>query len=256
MRGGAHAVFIGAHPDDEALVGPLLAFAADHSRASLLCVTAGHSGWNFLPTDTTRTLAQVRSAELEKACAILGITCRGLGYANGMSKAHPEGLAVHDDEVTSDLRWKTSAEFSETPEEVIARWTAEKGDPLPVVRKFLSEAAPGIAITFEPDQGYTGHNEHRAVSLLVNRAAAGLPGLTLYHMIKPADRAGGDIEIVSSSLSAGGKRDYVKVGMEAEMAHVSQWGAPGTAEYGKYYPRLLQRMQTMVLREAGTKMAQ
>ncbi|MFW6154721.1 MAG: hypothetical protein ACOC95_05845 [Planctomycetota bacterium] len=52
-------VFVGAHPDDETLVGPLLAWCADHCRDLVVAsLTRGQSGWNLGPADLMRTLAQ------------------------------------------------------------------------------------------------------------------------------------------------------------------------------------------------------
>ena len=61
---GSPLLFIGAHPDDELIVGPLLAFAAETSTAHVVCVTQGQSGWNLAATVPDRSLGQLRVEEL------------------------------------------------------------------------------------------------------------------------------------------------------------------------------------------------
>jgi LmbE family N-acetylglucosaminyl deacetylase len=68
---------IGAHPDDEVLLagGTLAACAAAGMRTVVLCLTRGERGPIVDPAAATRrTLADVRLAELQDACAELGVS--------------------------------------------------------------------------------------------------------------------------------------------------------------------------------------
>ncbi len=122
-----------AHPDDETyLAGGLSALLTDAGHR-VVCVTAtrGEAG------GTDQRLAEIRTAELEAALAVLGVTeHHWLDYADG-------GCADVDDDVAA------------------AR-----------VRRIVESVDPDTVVTFGPD-GFTGHPDHVAVSRWVDLALDG-----------------------------------------------------------------------------------
>ena len=106
---GSPVLFICVHPDDEVLVGPLIALAAEISSAHVQCLSAGQSGWNLSSTVTGGTLGELRVEELKKACAILGATCHCNGYQSGTSVAD-ENQAVAEGEEAARARWEKYGE--------------------------------------------------------------------------------------------------------------------------------------------------
>lgn len=130
LRNTDVVVFVGAHPDDETLLGPLLAYCADRCRQLVVVsLTKGESGWNLGREDLTQTLAQVREKEFDAAVRALGGTAVTFDYVNGTSSAHPEGVAVLEMEEPAHRRWRAPGGRSVTPDAAYRRWTEEGGDP-------------------------------------------------------------------------------------------------------------------------------
>ncbi|MGC8780701.1 MAG: PIG-L deacetylase family protein [Anaerolineae bacterium] len=86
-----------AHPDDEIGVGSTLAYYSDRGvRTVLLCATRGEAATIYCDDCATReNLAQVRTAELECACAHIGIhELRWLDWPDGGVKNLPREQAI------------------------------------------------------------------------------------------------------------------------------------------------------------------
>jgi LmbE family N-acetylglucosaminyl deacetylase len=86
-----------AHPDDEIGAGSTLAYYSDRgARTVLLCATRGEVATIFCDDCATReNLAQVRTGELECACAHIGIReLRWLDWPDGGVKDLPRRAAV------------------------------------------------------------------------------------------------------------------------------------------------------------------
>jgi LmbE family N-acetylglucosaminyl deacetylase len=136
-----------AHPDDETyLVGGLSAALTDAGQR-VVCVTAtrGEAGGD------AADLAEIRTAELDVALAMLGVDeHRWLDYPDG-------GCAVVDD-VTAAAR----------------------------IRAVVDEVRPDTVVTFGPD-GFTGHPDHQAVSRWVDLAVAS-SDVRLLHAVAREDR--------------------------------------------------------------------
>lgn len=232
IQEGTNVIFVSAHPDDEIYVASLLGFAADHGRSAVLCATGGESGGNFMSEPSTLTLRQVRTNELEKAAALIGAEAKVFACKNGTSTAHPEGIAVLESGEEAVARWQKSGEGTHTPEEIIERWRGECPEFIPQMREFIAEYSPCIVITFTPDHGITGHNEHRAVS----RAVANMffdeeepVDVPLYYVVHPDRARESDLRIQAEELESLGGRDYSKIATEAFVLHESQFGPMGTA---------------------------
>ena len=131
-----------AHPDDESMHSGMLArYASNGSQVVLVSATRGEVGEISMPSlATPGSLGQVRTAELVKACAILGIDPpRFLGYRDSGMK----GSAANDDK---------RCFIQARPEEATGKIVA-------VIR----EIKPHIVVTFEPF-GWYGHPDHIAAS--------------------------------------------------------------------------------------------
>ena len=149
------AVF--AHPDDETMVGPLLARYArePRTRVMLAIVTNGDKGVTpFARIPAGEPLAAARAKETECACAALGIQ-------------PPILLGFPDAGLASN--------------EVLVRATA-------ALRKVLTDVRPDAIVTWGPDGGY-GHPDHRLVSALVTQLVqAGETTPLLYYAGLPKSR--------------------------------------------------------------------
>jgi len=102
-----------AHPDDEAFGtgGTLAKYALEGDRVLLVCATGGESGVNRLDENDLERLGELRTEELVRACAQLGIEppvfmgYRDSGMAGTPENDHAESLHSADlDEVASKIR--------------------------------------------------------------------------------------------------------------------------------------------------------
>jgi LmbE family N-acetylglucosaminyl deacetylase len=138
-------VLVVAHPDDETFgCGSLLLSAADAGwRTTVLCASRGEAGEPGPGTDlSTRSLGDVREAELREAAALLGVAeVVLLGFVDsGMEGDAPTGSLVGAD-----------------PEELTA-----------AVRRAVDDADPDVVVTLD---GSDGHRDHVAIRHAAVRAA-------------------------------------------------------------------------------------
>jgi LmbE family N-acetylglucosaminyl deacetylase len=153
---GRTVVVLHAHPDDEAIfTGATIRRLADRgARVVLVTATGGELGTPRIPL-RGRSIAEVRTAELERASELLGVARlvllgrRDSGLAGWESGSHPRAL------VRADLP---------TVAEALAALLHREG----------AEAIIG----YDAD-GIYGHPDHVAVHLLA-RYAASLAGVTSY----------------------------------------------------------------------------
>ena len=131
-------LWIGAHPDDEAVAAPLLAqwCVAEGARCAFLILTRGEAGACLLPDGCLPDVATVRSAEAGAAAELFHADLILLRYPN-------DGVWNHD--------------------EVVARVAGE-----------IEAFAPDRILTFDPRHGTTCHPEHRQTGGIVLEAAARL----------------------------------------------------------------------------------
>jgi len=133
---GLHVMWIGAHPDDELLLAPLLGRACAAADCAFLVMTRGENGPCKLPGGCG-DLGALRSAEMQSAAAAL--------------HAH----------VT---QWS----YADTITDVDATWAA--GDRAALVARIADAVAAehaDVVYTFDPAHGSTGHPAHREVGQLV-----------------------------------------------------------------------------------------
>ncbi len=147
-----------AHPDDEgAIAGTLAHYAANETEVALICATKGEAGEISDPAlATPETLAEVRTAELQAACDIIGIReLHFLGYRDsGMADTPPNG----------DPRALIQADS----DEAIGRLVA-----------LIRRLKPDVVVTFEP-YGWYGHPDHKAVYRLATAAYERVGEATAY----------------------------------------------------------------------------
>lgn len=143
-----------AHPDDESLIagGVLAACAAAGVPTGVVCLTRGEWGPIADPAlATPATLGEVRVAELEAACAALGVD-------HVRCYAHDDGnlSAADDDEVVADLA------------------------------AILAQSRPAAVVTFDADGLYL-HPDHMAAHRFTRAAVAMVtPHPRLYEAVWPA----------------------------------------------------------------------
>lgn len=165
---GARILFVGAHPDDESLAGPLLADACVQkgNDCHIASFTRGGGGTcgRFL-TGCTPDLATVRTQEMQAVAERYGI-----------------GLDL------GDFSNQPPRNIKETPEAIRAVWETE-GNPRRWLTKIIERFQPDVLITLDPD-GFTGHAEHRLASVLVNEVMypekgkpPGPKHLTVFHVL-------------------------------------------------------------------------
>src|SRR5690625_4312987 len=132
-----HVLIILPHPDDEAfgISGSIAAYRKMGVPVTYACLTLGEMGRNLgSPQFATReTLAEVRKAELLKACEAMGL----------------------DDLRMMGLRDKT-IEFEDDE------------DMIKLVEDLIEETNPSLVISFYP--GFSVHPDHEATARAVVRA--------------------------------------------------------------------------------------
>ena len=140
-----HILLVGAHPDDEAFVAPILGRECVEGGAecALLVFTRGERGTCSIPAGCG-DLGSTRTAEMSQAA--------GLFRAN-----------------------LTLWSFSDASADIDAAWSAEAGGRDALLGRITSvilSTSPMVIYTFDPNHGSTCHPAHREVGALVLEAAA------------------------------------------------------------------------------------
>jgi LmbE family N-acetylglucosaminyl deacetylase len=151
---GARVMWVGAHPDDEALVGSIFAKAGPvkHNPLYFFVLTHGDGGECNLPEGCSPDLKTVRGEEMRHAAWLYGAQLQHESYFNAP-------LPVE----------------SFPPRHEIARIWKENGDPALKIARAIRTFRPDVLVTFDPDHGFTGHPEHQLASrfaTLAERIAA------------------------------------------------------------------------------------
>jgi LmbE family N-acetylglucosaminyl deacetylase len=141
-------LWVGAHPDDEAVVAPLLAqWCRDGgARCGILLVTRGEAGPCFRTEGCEPDVASVRSAEAGAASQMFGAESILLTFADGGGVVPP--------------RWDID------PDERAALVTR--------LADYVEAFRPELVLTFDPRHGTTCHPDHRALGGIVGEALARL----------------------------------------------------------------------------------
>lgn len=145
------AVFVHAHPDDEALLtaGTMADLVLRGHRVVLVVCTDGAEGL-AAEVRRGRDLAAMRRGELEASAHALGVTdVRWLGYGDS-------GL---------------NAEVVPQPDAPTPLVYAQRSDVVSALAAILREVNADVVIGYDPNGGY-GHPDHIAVHEIVYEAAA------------------------------------------------------------------------------------
>jgi LmbE family N-acetylglucosaminyl deacetylase len=137
-------MYVGAHPDDEALVAPLLGKACvdDGARCSFLVATRGEQGGCALPSGCA-DLGATRAEEMRSAAALFR---------------------------ASLIQWTLADTMTGGPGGVRATWASESGGDDALIsrmRHSIEQFRPTVLLTFDPAHGSSCHPAHRAVARLV-----------------------------------------------------------------------------------------
>ena len=140
---GARVMWIGAHPDDEVLVGAILAWSSLVKKNPLymLVLNHGDGGECLLPEGCRPDLATVRGEEMKKVAALYNATLQHEYYYN----------------------CSLPVESFPKRHEIAEIWKKKK-DPALVCAKAIREFRPDLLLTFHPINGATGHPEHQIAS--------------------------------------------------------------------------------------------
>ena len=147
----ARILWIGAHPDDEALAGPILARACRGLKrpCAMLVMTHGDGGECLRWPSCFPSLAEVRGEELREVARRYHATLEHHAYWN------------------APLPW---ARFP-VRQDIAAKWIAQ-GDPTDVVVRAIEKFRPTVLLTFDADRGFTGHPEHQLAARFAMAGAA------------------------------------------------------------------------------------
>lgn len=246
-------LFIGAHPDDEIFAGPLLARASERCEVRAVCMTRGEGGINLVPMNENQTIGAVRESEFFASCQILGVVGVSLDFPNGFENDIHNPLGQ-----------------SESVDQVISRWKQSGNDPYEAIVREIRDFRPTIVMSFDSEQGFTGHREHKALGKIVVSSFAyaddyrkypehfreGLkvwPAKYLYAVVntrpdlidkKVAEIPSSKItEIIDSkNVSEDGVRSYLQIALQAWSMHKSQFGAsPLTSSYRRKIEAMIEK---------------
>jgi mycothiol S-conjugate amidase len=152
------ALFVHAHPDDEASKGSgtMAKLATEGARVVLVCLTGGEAGDVLNPAADTpearADLGAVRRRELEESCRVLGVSAlHWLGY-------HDSGMPDTEANARADNLWNAPAD--EALERMVRIVRAER---------------PAVLVTYGDDHSRYPHPDHirtHELGLAVFTAAA------------------------------------------------------------------------------------
>src|ERR1700751_4289799 len=148
-------LLVHAHPDDESIdTGATMAkYAAEGARVTLVTCTLGELG-EIIPPDLRHLfpdeLGQHRIAELERACAALGVSDhRFLGGEGHYRDSGMMGLPDNDDPRCF--------------------WRANVDEAAAALAKIIDEVAADVIVTYDAN-GFYGHPDHIQAHRVTRRA--------------------------------------------------------------------------------------
>lgn len=151
LKSGARVMWVAAHPDDETMVGSILAYASlnCHCPMQFVVMTRGDGGECCLKEGCKPDLATVRAGEMRQAAEL------------------------YQAELLQESYFNAPLPVSSFPKrhELAKMWTAYK-DPVKLIGEAIRRFKPDVLFTFEPTHGFTGHPEHQLTSRFAIRAVA------------------------------------------------------------------------------------
>lgn len=147
-------LWVGAHPDDEIYVAPILAELCKDRKLNchLLVMTDGGKGHCILEGGCAPSVAEVRDKEMKLAAEYYGAKLEKPNFEDS-----PAG----------------------SPEGVLSAWNDSIGGGnklLDGITAYVSQVNPDLVLTFDPRHGSSCHLDHRAVGRLVMAAVLNVKG--------------------------------------------------------------------------------
>ncbi|MFY9805927.1 MAG: N-acetyl-1-D-myo-inositol-2-amino-2-deoxy-alpha-D-glucopyranoside deacetylase [Pseudonocardiaceae bacterium] len=182
MSTSRRLVVVHAHPDDETLwTGGMIArYVAAGVAVTLVTCTLGEQGevlvdeLRGLAADGADQLGGYRVAELQAACALLGLTDQR--FLGGIGRWRDSGMVAQP-----GSRASTPADLH--PRAFAAGVLDEQVDALVEV---LDQVHPQVVVSYGPDGGY-GHPDHVRAHQVTMAAAAQIPELArVFWAVRPA----------------------------------------------------------------------
>jgi N-acetyl-1-D-myo-inositol-2-amino-2-deoxy-alpha-D-glucopyranoside deacetylase len=184
-RARRRLLLVHAHPDDETLAtgGTIARYAVEpDTSVTLVTCTLGEQGEVMVPelaglaADQADQLGGYRIAELESACAALGLTDRR--FLGGAGRWRDSGMVtlagVHAAAPPPD-RLHPRAFCAE----------AARGEQVDTLAEILTEVEPQVVVCYDPSGGY-GHPDHVRAHEINMVAAAGAPSVRKLYWTVPA----------------------------------------------------------------------
>lgn len=147
LPGARSVLWVGAHPDDEVLVAPILARLCldEKLRCTFLIFTSGEKGKCLLPGGCLPNLATVRRAEMRDVARFYGARLVHWTLTDGAGQGDGSAPA----------------------------WDAARGGHrslIAAIGREIDAAGADVVLTLDPFHGSTCHADHRAVGSLVSEA--------------------------------------------------------------------------------------
>ena len=168
LAGGARVMWVAAHPDDETMVGSIMAKSSLYYKNPLyfLVLTRGEGGECCLPQGCHPDLPTIRQTEMARAAKLYHAELQQEAYFNA-------SLPV---------------ESFPKRHEMAQIWTDHK-PPGALIARAIRRFRPDILFTFAPVNGFTGHPEHQLASRFATQgiriaadAAVDLDGLEAHRV--------------------------------------------------------------------------
>ncbi|HEX2298699.1 MAG TPA: N-acetyl-1-D-myo-inositol-2-amino-2-deoxy-alpha-D-glucopyranoside deacetylase, partial [Pseudonocardiaceae bacterium] len=165
-------LLVHAHPDDETLWtgGTIARYAAADVAVTLVTCTLGEQGeilaaeLRDLAADRADQLGGYRVAELQAACAALGVTDQR--FLGGIGRWRDSGMVVEPGA-------RASVPPGLHPRAFAAGVLSDQVDALVEV---LGQVRPQVVVSYGPDGGY-GHPDHVRAHDITKAAVARVPGV-------------------------------------------------------------------------------
>ena len=150
LEDGARVMWCAAHPDDESMMGPVLAKAGPGLGLPLyfLVLTHGEGGECCIPGGCHPDLATVRAGEMKQVAQ------------------------AYRAELQMERFWNAPLPVESFParHDLAKKWHDE-GDPARLCAVAIRRFRPDVLLTFHPDTGFTGHPEHQIMARFAGAGA-------------------------------------------------------------------------------------